>query len=228
MTSTANVFMNRCQVLAGRFCESAPGDLLPELRGLVEGLPPTAAPSEQLVIGGAVTRILAHLSRLARIDTRADVARAFIGLADAGAEFDRWRQEWVRVADVCATAIIRDSSHRSAQHLDSRVASMLRVIDDRYADCVLTVRIVAKAADVSPWHARLLKQQTGAGFVEHLHRRRTTAARQLLLDTPLSVKQVATAVGYNHQSQLTRHFKRICGVTPVAFRRTHAATIESA
>jgi two-component system response regulator YesN len=102
---------------------------------------------------------------------------------------------------------------------------MLEVIDQRYADATLTVRSAAKAANLSAWHgARLLKQQSGSGFVTHLHRRRIAVACDLLKDHSRSIKEISTVIGYSHPSQFSRHFKLAFGVTPVAFRNTPRRT----
>jgi transcriptional regulator GlxA family with amidase domain len=50
----------------------------------------------------------------------------------------------------------------------------------------------------------------------------------LLIDTSLSIKEISTAVGYLHQSQLSRHFRDACAVTPHAFRSLRVSSPQSA
>jgi transcriptional regulator GlxA family with amidase domain len=89
----------------------------------------------------------------------------------------------------------------------------------RHVSSKLTMREVAQTINVcSRRWARILKQQTGFGFLEHLHRCRINVARRLLNETVLSIKEVAAKVGYAHPSQLSRQFKLACGETPLAFR----------
>ena len=52
--------------------------------------------------------------------------------------------------------------------------------------------------------------------------RRVELARRLLLDG-VPAAEAATRAGFYDQSHLTRHFKRLHGVTPVAFGAGRAA-----
>jgi AraC-like DNA-binding protein len=65
---------------------------------------------------------------------------------------------------------------------------------------------------------QLLKAVTGRSFGAHLHHRRIAAARTLLTDSALSIKEVASRVGYQSTTQLDRHFKRITHSLPSAYR----------
>jgi sulfate transport system ATP-binding protein len=60
------------------------------------------------------------------------------------------------------------------QILDIRVTRMLRLVHARYVESSLTMRQVAHTVNLCPSHvARMLKQQTGFGFLTHLHRCRS-------------------------------------------------------
>ena len=51
--------------------------------------------------------------------------------------------------------------------------------------------------------------------------RRVERAQQLLHpDRDLALAEIAARVGFSDQSHLTRHFKRVVGVTPRHFRRS--------
>jgi AraC family transcriptional regulator len=82
-----------------------------------------------------------------------------------------------------------------------------------------TLREMAAVARVSPYHfARQFKQTTGLPPHQYVIARRVERARQLLQQGDLSLADVAAHAGFSDQSQLTRHFKRILGVTPGQFR----------
>ena len=103
------------------------------------------------------------------------------------------------------------------------VSRVLKVIHTRYCDPELRLSTVAKYAHLSPWHvARTLTSQTGQGFVAHRRRVRVLAARRLLAEDSLSVKQIAVEVGYAHPNRLDRDFMRVCGMTPSSFRHAVA------
>jgi len=219
--------ISRCQVVAGHFGEVAPAALVHEVRGLITDLPPAPSRAEQLVIGDLLDRVLARLVRYLALDNCPDIAQRFVTLAEARAVPDLWRTQWVQIADVCTTRI-SSRLDPETHHVDPRVVRMLEVIDERYADATLNVRSAARAANLSAWHgARLLKHQSGCGFVRHLHRRRLAVACDLLRDHSRSIKEISTAVGYAHPSQFSRHFKLAFGVTPFAFRSTSGPTRSS-
>ena len=57
-------------------------------------------------------------------------------------------------------------------------------------------------------------------LIEHLYaapKATVERAKDLLREGRLSLAQVAAAVGFADQSHLTRHFKRLVGVTPRQF-----------
>jgi hypothetical protein len=98
---------DRCQVLTGRFGELSASALISEMDGLVVQLPASLNRPEQMMIGGVLVHLLARLVRGAGIEGRADVAGAFVNLADA-ATMESWRAEWFRTTACCAAALPND------------------------------------------------------------------------------------------------------------------------
>jgi AraC family transcriptional regulator len=81
----------------------------------------------------------------------------------------------------------------------------------------IDLRSIAEAVNLSPYHlARLFKQAIGTPPHRYLIQVRVQSAQALLaLDTEKrSLAEVAAAAGFSDQSHLTRHFKRLLGVTP--------------
>jgi AraC family transcriptional regulator len=84
----------------------------------------------------------------------------------------------------------------------------------------LTLGQMAAVAHLSAFHfARQFRAATGLPPHQYVLARRVERARQLLQEgTDLSLAEVATYAGFSDQSQFSRHFKRIVGVTPGQFR----------
>jgi hypothetical protein len=99
------VLFDRCQVLARRFGELSAAVLISEMDGLVAALPASLIRPEQIMVGGVLGHLLARLARGAGIDGRADVARAFFDLADAGPTMENWRLQWFRATACCTAAL---------------------------------------------------------------------------------------------------------------------------
>jgi AraC family transcriptional regulator len=82
-----------------------------------------------------------------------------------------------------------------------------------------TLGQMAAVARLSPYHfARQFKKATGLPPHQYVLARRVEQAKQLLHAGLQSLAEVAARVGFSDQSQFTRHFKRLVGVTPGHFR----------
>ena len=80
---------------------------------------------------------------------------------------------------------------------------------------------IASAAHLSSYHlARVFKKATGISPHQYLVQVRVNSARSLLTAGAgdRSLADIAAAVGFADQSHLTRHFKRMLGITPKQLR----------
>lgn len=76
---------------------------------------------------------------------------------------------------------------------------------------------IAAAAHLSPFHlTRLFKRALGVAPYQYLIQMRVNSARALITagGGGYSLAEIATSVGFADQSHLTRHFKKLLGVTP--------------
>ena len=69
--------------------------------------------------------------------------------------------------------------------------------------------------------SKLIKQKTGYKFQELLQRRRFQKAVYLLMETELTVEDIALEVGYENQSYFYRQFQKRYGMTPAKYRKLH-------
>jgi AraC-like DNA-binding protein len=90
---------------------------------------------------------------------------------------------------------------------------------DAHADENVTLETLGEVAQLSPYHlCRVFGEAVGMpphAYQTHLRIRRARA----LLRSGLPGTQVAAAAGFYDQAHLTRHFKRIVGVTPGRYAR---------
>lgn len=76
-------------------------------------------------------------------------------------------------------------------------------------------------AGLSIFHfAREFKQSAGVTPHHYVMQRRVERAKGLLVDSGLSLSEIAFATGFSDQSHLTRHFRQMLGMTPGQFRRS--------
>jgi AraC-like DNA-binding protein len=208
---------------ASRVLELSPLDVIQELRGLVASLPLVSLP-EQLLSRGFVTHHLARISM--SFDRHPEITPTLVALIASPWAGDEWIVVFARLANRLEL-VIREENDLGLGHcpLEVRIAKALRFIETHYDDPCLTLRRVADQVGLSfSYLAHTLKQQTGQAFVAHLRRHRVEAARRLLEETVLSVKEVAAAAGYQTPRQLERDFKRLHGVVPTAIRQAVTRT----
>ena len=91
---------------------------------------------------------------------------------------------------------------------------------EEHLDGCPTLGQLATVVRLSPYHfARQFKRATGLPPHQYVILRRVERARQLLqAGTGLSLAEVAAHAGFSDQSQFSRHFKRLVGVTSGQFR----------
>lgn len=103
--------------------------------------------------------------------------------------------------------------------LSERTLRLIAVhIDDNLCG-EISLNEMAAVATVSTRHfLRLFKLSTGLSPHQYVIRRRVEMARMLLSAGDLPLGMVALACGFSHQQHLSRHFKRLVGVSPRHYR----------
>ena len=99
----------------------------------------------------------------------------------------------------------------------ARRAAILREIDKRSADPALSAATVAKRLGVTPRYVRLLLEETGRSFSEHLLERRLERALATLRNPAkkyFKVADIAQSCGFGDLSYFNRAFRRRYGMTP--------------
>jgi AraC family transcriptional regulator len=112
------------------------------------------------------------------------------------------------------TEFERKSGGRLPRHTMRAVEEWI----DAHLDQTLALADLAAVAHLSEFHfARHFKQTTGLPPYQFVIHQRVERAKRLIAARQLSLAQIAAEVGFSDQSQLTRHFKRLVGVTPSRF-----------
>ncbi len=100
------------------------------------------------------------------------------------------------------------------------VIQAMKYIHENYPNDV-SLAAIAGAAHLSSYHlTRVFKKATGMSHHQYLVQVRVNSARSLLTAGAgdRSLAEIAAAVGFADQSHLTRHFKRMLGITPKQLR----------
>ncbi len=109
-----------------------------------------------------------------------------------------------------------------------RLKRVLDYIESNLAEPI-TLADLAAATLLSPMHfAAQFRMSTGVRPHEYLLRRRIERAQELLLQSGLSIVDVALSVGFQTQSHFTTVFKRFVGDTPHQWRRSNFGELQYA
>lgn len=102
---------------------------------------------------------------------------------------------------------------------DSLIAHALRFMDQHF-DARLSVEEVASHIGLSASHfTKQFRAHTGYSPYEYITLRRIDRAKELLIGTDQTVKQVAFETGYSSEENFIRSFKKKVGASPSVFRR---------
>ncbi|MDF2724735.1 MAG: hypothetical protein K0Q59_4410 [Paenibacillus sp.] len=83
---------------------------------------------------------------------------------------------------------------------------------------------LAKEADRSPAYvSTVFKEVTGRSPLSFMHEVRVSAARELLLNTDMSVEAIAESLGYCNQTYFAQMYKKIVGHPPTHTIKSHKA-----
>ncbi len=167
------------------------------------------------------TDLLSILARQDRATSDAVVALARGAAAGAvnlyGQAGALWLATHLLGPDLGSSASTRDR-RVPAPLLQRRLHAVLELMEYHHADDLTLERLAAEAA-VSKFHlVRLFRRATGTTPHAHLVRVRLAAARTMLLETDLSVGQVAARCGFPRANHFSTAFKARFGASPTELR----------
>lgn len=78
---------------------------------------------------------------------------------------------------------------------------------------------VSREVEISPYYfSKIFKEETGRNFVEYVTEIRMNRAKELLLHTDMSMKEICSEIGYADPNYFSRTFKKNTGVTPTEYK----------
>jgi len=114
-------------------------------------------------------------------------------------------------------------STQASKHIDSAK----KYIATRYTNSSLSQEDVSDHIGISKYHlSRLFSKHLEQGFAEYLNQVRVKKAKELLVETRLSVIEISFLVGFNSPQNFGRVFKKFVGTTPKEFSKTREQQAE--
>lgn len=130
-----------------------------------------------------------------------------------------------RMTEVLIVELIRMNFGRQQQSplmqalADKQIANALSVLHNDVSTA-WTLDILAKKVGLSrAGFAKRFKDVVGTSMFDYLTRLRIQRAKELLIDTNVTLYDIADQVGYESDLSFSRTFKKVTGVTPTAYRK---------
>jgi len=132
----------------------------------------------------------------------------------------RWTDEAGEVVGVVSVSVdLRTDVDADAPH--ARLAAVVEVARRRFAEPI-EVADLALAADMSVAQLeRAMRRVLGLSPKQLVMRFRLEEGLRLLTTTELAIAEVAHRCGYYDQSAFSRHFRKVVGSSPNAYRTAH-------
>lgn len=111
----------------------------------------------------------------------------------------------------------------STAHKDSkkdRLSEVFQYVNENYKKDIVLIEIAAIANMTPTSFCRMFKLKTKKSFVEYLNEIRVSKACKFLLETDLSMSEIAYECGYKTASNFNKLFKKFMGMTPSEFKKS--------
>lgn len=104
-----------------------------------------------------------------------------------------------------------------------RLSDVFRYVKENYRNDI-TLENISKIANLTPpSFCRLFKSRTKKHFVEYLNEVRVSNACKLLIESDMSISEIAYDCGYKTVSNFNKLFKKNMGSTPTEYKKNTAS-----
>jgi len=99
-----------------------------------------------------------------------------------------------------------------------KLDSIIEYITNNYQKDI-GIKDISESIGLSYSHVRkIFMDEVGESIIDYINNIRVKEAKELLIKTKLSIKNIATNLGYNNDQSFTRFFKKYEGITPGEYR----------
>lgn len=119
------------------------------------------------------------------------------------------------------------TSAASTPLVNRQCAAIRRYIDSHYKE-PLNLDLLAEEAHVSKFYlSHSFKREYGISPINYMISRRIAESRHLLVETDMSLSQIARILGFSSASYFSQTFRRAEGTSPQDYRKRHRAEEEA-
>ncbi|MFV0362397.1 MAG: response regulator [Suipraeoptans sp.] len=114
-----------------------------------------------------------------------------------------------------ATKHIADKQHEKTDNVIDMAKSYIK---DNFSN-EITLEVLAREIGISPYYlSKLFKEIEGINYIEYITNIRMEFAKDKLMNTDNSIKEICHESGYSNPNYFSRIFKKSVGATPSEFR----------
>lgn len=116
--------------------------------------------------------------------------------------------------------IIIEKNGDVKQIKEPSLAIKVKIYIDKNYNENISLKSIAEAVNANQYYlSHIFKEETGFSPMQYVTRRRIGEAQNLLINTQLSITEIAANVGYNNSNYFQNVFKKIVGYTPGSYRK---------
>ena len=116
--------------------------------------------------------------------------------------------------------IIIEKNGDVKQIKEPSLATKIKIYIDKNYNENISLKSIAEAVNANQYYlSHIFKEETGFSPMQYVTRRRIGEAQNLLINTQLSITEIAANVGYNNSNYFQNVFKKIVGYTPGSYRK---------
>ncbi|EKQ56225.1 MULTISPECIES: AraC family transcriptional regulator [unclassified Clostridium] len=105
--------------------------------------------------------------------------------------------------------------------INKNILEIINWINMNY-NCNLSIKEIARTFNYNPDYLSLsFKKLTGLSLLKFINNAKISAAKQLLLNSSFSIKEIAKQVGFNDDKHFMKLFKKSEDITPTQYRNAY-------
>ena len=124
------------------------------------------------------------------------------------------------VFEILAGLFCKINENRNSQYSQT-ISRLLSFIDGNLRNSITLKDICASAGKTSSYVTKVFKKETGMTPYGYYITKKLETARIMLLDSNLSIKEIARKLGFQYESHFSGIFTEKTGMSPVKFREQY-------
>jgi len=121
--------------------------------------------------------------------------------------------------DLLLRELLIDMGEANSPIQNKRLTEIIAYIEKHYSDNLCLSALSKRFSLSQSYIARLFREEMGCKPSEYVNRIRISVAKAMLLQTDMSVSEIAEKVGYSDVYYFSKIFKRMVGMSPLKARR---------